>query len=387
MILLANFKISEARLVGHHNRGNLKHYPDRVSITKYTLASYVSVLPLVSKVVLYLELDKGLEHHHADLDEFIRDLFPDDRLILKWKRNTKIQEWRDSYIQDIEPIDDDLIFNLGNDDHLFIDSDLKFLEKGLAYLNSCEDPYANLIYSHWPECTRDSANNNYQITSDKMYVVGRNRDTIAIDILKKARWKHYWFDFDFDDTTPGIPITTPYSSNVANGDKFFRTDVLIETGILPNGSTRFVPMRELVRHFDGYNNTADWSNLVPPLEIPEGFFEKNMRIAYGYHNRREGWININPAYPNYKAFSDDGMDYKFSLEDIPLAWHTRISEIDVNPNIDLEQLREERDRHLYDRAFSIILGKHIHMTRIYSISVFKDQFISKKWISIAEQQS
>jgi len=380
MILLANFKISEARLVGHHNRGNLKHYPERIDITKYTLASYAPVLPLISKVVLYIAFDKECEHHKPALETFIKELFPKDKLILRWHRNTKIQDWRNSYIEDIEPIDDNLIFNLGNDDHLFFDSNLTVLEKSLENLKNCSDPYAHLMYSHYSEQLRLGANAHYALTEDLSCIYGRTREMMATDVMKKERWKHYWFDFDFNDGAVGIDPSTPYLSNVANGDKFFRTDVLIETNVLPNGATQFVPIRELVRHFDGYNNTADWNNLAPPLEIPDGFFENQIKIAYGYDSVREGWTNINPAYPNYKSHSSDGMDYKFALEDIPMVWKGKISQIDINPAADLEALREARDKHLYDKAFYPISGKHITTVNAYPSNIFKDQFISQLWI-------
>ena len=383
MILLGNFKISESRLVCNHDRGNLKAYPERIEIAKYTLASYVPLLPLISKVVLYISLDTECEYHKDSFEEFIKELFPENKLILKWKRNTKVQDWRNSYTEDIEPIDDDLIFNMGNDDHLFIDSNLDVLTKTLEHLTNHPDPYAQIIYSHWPEFIRRGANAGYTITPDNVCTYGPFREFMATDVMKKERWRHYWFDphQNFEDVTHfNLQADSPYNVNVINGDRFFRTDVLVETEMFPSGSTIFVPIKEQIRHFDGYNNTANWSNLTPPLEIPLGFFEKNIRIAYGYDTVRTGWVNINPAHPTYKAFSNDGMDYKFALEDIPAAWQGYISEIDINPDADLELLREERDKHFYDKAFYPIFGKHIDTINTYNLEVFKDYFISQKYI-------
>ena len=55
-------------------------------------------------------------------------------------------------------------------------------------------------------------------------------------------------------------------------------------------------------------------------------------------------LNINPLKENYYAYNLDGVDYKFTLKDIPLFWKNRISKIDINNN-----LNEELDiqHHLY----------------------------------------
>lgn len=382
MILLGNFKVSENRLVGSHKRGHLSVTEKRINITKFTLASYVPLIPLFSKIILYIELDDGCKDQQEDFEKFIRDLFPADRLVLHWHRITKIKEWREVYEKEISPVDDDLIFNLGNDDHFFIDKDLETIRAGIKLLQNSSDPYIHFSYSHFAEIVRESRRANYGYTTERMFMQGRRREFMAFDVLKKERWRHYWFDFDLDDSEDlTTQVNTPYASNVAQGHKYFRTDVLIESQIFPQGTAHLAPLREICRHYDGYNNTADWLNLLPPVEIPTGFLKKDIRIAYGYPERREGWVNINPAAPNFKAFSPEGMDYKFALEDVPMAWQGRILVYDVNPDIDLEVMREHRDAHYYKVLCYPITGPHVQPINPIPLELLKKHFISQKWIN------
>ena len=51
-----------------------------------------------------------------------------------------------------------------------------------------------------------------------------------------------------------------------------------------------MPKFEICRHYDAY---AFYKN-VPPLFIPDGIFDKNIKINYGSMKKREGYVNINP---------------------------------------------------------------------------------------------
>jgi len=367
MILLSNVKITNIPLyfspIRDQLRGRLPTKPDRMDIWKYALASYVPLLPILSKVILYIDLaTTEYAGQEPKLEEYIRALFPEDKLILRWYRNNSTADWRKSCEEDVFPVGDDLIFNLTNDDHIFIDKDLDILKASLENLSRCDDPYAHVIYSHWPEGMRHAAINGFRPTEDLTCVYGRFRSVQSFDIVKKERWRHYWFDHDFG----------------AANDVFRPDEHLHRAGILPNGTTVFYPVRELVRHFDGYDHAGPFMNMAPPLDIPQGFFEKNIRIAYGYPNIKDGYTNINPAYPYFKAFTGDGMDYRFALEDIPAAWQGRISEIDVNPNADLEHLRQCRDQLYYDMICADARGPHVQaVTNPFPRETFRNQFLSR----------
>ena len=103
-----------------------------------------------------------------------------------------------------------------------------------------------------------------------------------------------------------------------------------------------MPYKELFRHFDGYFHQFISCNQCPSLDIPPGFFENDIKIRYGYDDYKEGWVNINPKNPNYYAHDKSGIDYKFTLQDLPLVWKSRISTIDSNPSIDEEEMLQYR---------------------------------------------
>jgi hypothetical protein len=82
---------------------------------------------------------------------------------------------------------------------------------------------------------------------------------------------------------------------------------------------------ELCRHYDGYTSLMKY---VPPLFIPPGFFERQIKIRYGYEKRKDGWVNINPNAP----WITEEVDLPILVNDIPHFWRERIMEVDVNPN-------------------------------------------------------
>ena len=353
MILVSNVKITQHRW-GIMPRGNL-NIPSRYDIWKYTLASYASIESLFTKIILYINLDEFIDNKD-DLSNFIYDMFPADKIILKWQRNETILDWQKSYTEDIEPINDSLIFNLCNDDHVFVDKNTSAINLAINQLTALvNEPHALIAHGHWPEYTIMANQGRYAISNDNSCYIGRRRSFDAIDILKKERFYHYYF------ANHGIDI---------NASGFFRSDSLHHhPNVLPHSTPMIVPRCEITRHFDGYQTI--YMNSFPPLEIPIGFFEKQIKIAYGYSESKEGYVHINPSIPNLKAAEVNGVDYKWALEDIPLFWKDRISEILINPDADIELLREYRDQFLYDTAYR----------QLDPNKQLKDIYISNKWKS------
>jgi hypothetical protein len=115
-----------------------------------------------------------------------------------------------------------------------------------------------------------------------------------------------------------------------------------------------VPFKEICRHFDGYQHIqpAITNNQCPAIDIPPGFFERDIKIRYGYDDYKEGWTNINPKNPNYYAYDKSGTDYKFTLEDLPLIWKHKISFIDSNPNINEEEMLQYRLKSILEMIYT-----------------------------------
>jgi len=85
-----------------------------------------------------------------------------------------------------------------------------------------------------------------------------------------------------------------------------------------------LPYKELCRHFDGYGHVPAYlggpitNNQCPSIEIPPGFFENKIKIRYGFDDYKKDYVNINPKNKIYRASSEIGTDYRFTIKDIPI---------------------------------------------------------------------
>ena len=129
------------------DRGNTENY-NSIDVTKYSLSSLAKCHNW-SKVIINLELDYEIfsEEDWSSLKSHIKSEFKVD-VILSNKRIVKQNDWMNIY----EQFDDDLIFYLGNNDHIWIDSNTECLNKlittGYDLLN------LNTFFTSGPEESR-----------------------------------------------------------------------------------------------------------------------------------------------------------------------------------------------------------------------------------------
>jgi hypothetical protein len=131
----------------------------------------------------------------------------------------------------------------------------------------------------------------------------------SLQIISKELYKYYWFNFEL-----------PKDQVWGRTDNFF-SDIFDEDVEI------FVPMKELCRHFDGYQHCArPYPNyMVPVLEIPDGFFDNNIKINYS-SSYKDGYTNVNPKAPSLRIFDPNGADFWYSKKFIPPFWSSKISE-------------------------------------------------------------
>jgi hypothetical protein len=324
MIVLVNVKITSHRLSSYNN-GIRGGYPsnDRMDIFKYMLSSYSIMSDIVSKYIFYIEISDEYNHRKSELESYIEQTFDKDKLIVNWYRNNYITEWRNVY-NDINKINDDIIWFACNDDHIFIDNSLDIINDGIEILKNDKDELSSIYYSHWIEGIRIANHYGGELTESGNYVKFKWGVYDGILIIKKERFRRYWFDYE--DV----------------GQIWYRTDGFLS--IREQMITNFyVPTKEIVRHFDGYGHVGDFSNNCPQLVIPSGFFENDLKIKYGYKERYDNYININPMAEYLFSVDINGSDYRWSLNDIPLFWKDKIKDIDININIDKEKMKEFRN--------------------------------------------
>ena len=347
MVLLFNVFLtsSKANQFVIYDRGNLPDH-SKIEITKYSLSSLAKAYDW-KRVIINIELDPNhyTEQDNLDLKNYVLKEFEDIDIIYSGKRNELQSEWQKTY----DDINSDLIFYLGNHDHIFMDSSNDYL-KSLTNLAN-KHKYTTIITSHYPENIRWAKsgyielNENFPRKYNRGYELKDNyikHEGICIDslnIITKALYYNWFFKGKWDNTEKIIRL--PRTDGIGGESLLTIREKL---GIPLPEQKIIIPYKEQLRHFDGYMHQKIGNNICPAICIPNGFFDRNIKIRYGYEDYKQNWVNINPLKENYYAYNLDGVDYKFTLKDIPLFWKNRISKIDIN-----NDLNEELDiqHHLY----------------------------------------
>jgi hypothetical protein len=344
MIYFCNTFITETRPKigkGYLDRGNLRKFTN-FDIFKYSLAS-VSKIYKWSKIILKIELDECYKHRQDELNEFIKQEFKDYPIHLEWKRNVYQNDWIESF----DLLDDRLIWFYCNHDHIFIDSDNSYLNYLIEQMNNDSEEYVSLGYSHWPESIRMAKlgggsppfnSNSYKFENDYLYI--RNNCFDSIQIITKELYKNWWLTGNFNQYK--LPRPDYFGIGLAE-----IKNVPIHKSI--------IPLKELCRHFDGYQhcNPPILNNKCPAIEIPQGFFDNNIKIDYGFNERNvdETVTNLNPTINSYFAENIKGTDYKWTMEDIPDFWKSRISKTNTSDNINDEIMIQHRLLSILDTIY------------------------------------
>jgi hypothetical protein len=325
MIIWFNCKITDQRLNPHTVvRYNLRN-DNRFDIARYSFASFAPLESLVSKFIFNLELADEHQGREAEMEAWLRSIFPADKLILNWYRCNNIKQWRE--IKDImDSIDDDLIFPAGNEDHIFLDSNIDLFKQGLELIKNDPDPRAVLSTSHYPESIRSSVAFQNEVVADGKFIVTYQVNNDALRVMKREYFE--WYLDQVPDENALI----------------YRTEHWNQWTIVKNKI--YVATKEQCRHFDGYAHVSIGPDICPPLEIPLGFFNKDIKIHYGFTTRKNNYVNVNPCVDNlYTTDPENGTDYKYVLDELPAFWKSYISEI-VQADVDTVAMRQAYDTHL-----------------------------------------
>jgi len=391
MVLLFNCFITNKSSTGGHwerlraqgeigvtqDRGNLRT-ENKVDIAKYTLSSLSKFYPW-KRAIIKIELDKDYysEENEKNLEKFIREEFKGIDLIYSNKRNLIQQDWIDTY----HLINDDLVHYCCNHDHVALNNSTKYIQQLIENVKiNNKNEYITIAYSNWPEFTRSAKsgyidhyeyipkklNEKYKLEKDYFSYEGYCYD--SIHIISKKLYEDWFLKHKWDDSINLFPPNTFKSGHL----ELPRIDGvgIIDLGFIRNQIFKdptpiqkiIIPYKELARHFDGHFYQGITNNQVPALDIPLGFFENNIKIRYGYDDYKEGWTNINPKNPYYYAYNKLGTDYKFTLEELPLFWKNKISEIDSNPDIDKKEIIQYRLKSILEMIYT---DAHIYPTKYH----------------------
>ena len=299
--------------------------PAKLDIAKYTLASY-ALYPWTFVLIRY-ELQDGW--CKKDFESYVRTLFP-TALIIEGRSFNQAEYLKS--IEIMERWDDDWIWYAPNNDHPIIANDYSIIDQALErakkYSNLSE--YVSIYYSHFSEFINISRKGSafwrlfgrdttiLEEDSDFIVFIKDSGDPSSIQIVNKALFRHWFASTDLN--TKSI-----IRSEDVNGFITTHKQIII------------TPKKEIAAHFDGYSHTigglAEISpEQVPPLFIPPGFFDGEIKIVYGFKDYKPGYTNINPDANSY-SFEKQKFttDLKLSLNEIPFFWRSRIISMEINP--------------------------------------------------------
>jgi hypothetical protein len=398
MVLLFNCFITNKSSTGGHwenmraqgvigvtqDRGNLRT-DDKINIAKYTLSSLSKFYPW-KRAIIKIQLDEEYfsEDNKKSLESYIREEFKGIDLIYSDKRNLIQQDWIDTY----SLINDDLVHYCCNHDHVALNNSIEDVYNFIKNVKqNNQDENITIAYSNWSEFVRTAKEGyidhhdyspskpNLDYKLDENYFSYKGHCYDSVHIISKKLYENWFLKHNWDDNLNRFPQGTFKSGHL----ELPRTDGvgIIDIGFIRNKMFNdptpiqniIIPYKELARHFDGHFYQGITNNQVPALDIPIGFFEKNIKIRYGYDDYKEGWTNINPKNNHYYAYDKSGTDYKFTLEELPLFWKDKISIIDSNPLIDEEEMIQYRlksvlemiytDAHVYPAKYHSLIDKEL----------------------------
>jgi hypothetical protein len=221
---------------------------DAMDIIKYSLQTYTRIN--FDKVYLFIKLE---DHYDwAEFESYCRGLFP-NLAIIKPDRIVKQADWI-PVISDISP--DKFIWFAQCDDHPFIDFNTDVLYEGLELMRRDPSQFKALATCHWPEGIREAGVFDSQMIGSYLRIIRDQHEPTFI-------WNYPLLKYMLiDNEWPKEPLWKP--------------GMIDCLPFKPPMYPLYIPLRELVRHFDGYKHVGmrtDSEAEFPELELPPKPFQ------------------------------------------------------------------------------------------------------------------
>lgn len=257
-----------------------------------------------TEIYLFIKLDNEFLYYNNELVELIYDTFS--------LKKEKIHIVMDRYVRQIEwiPFFKHLIEKHGhnesvwftqNDDHIYIDYNTDVLLEGLVHLESDISRHKSIMVSSWPEAIKLSGKHNNQVRVN-------NYVKFNLSILDSIQIFNLQFLYDIFVLHPWTNHHTRTDSlfhEFIHGDRMSYDDPLMQV--------IYVPLRELVRHFDGYGHVSMDKHACPRLELPSNTFDysKETLIKKMTPHHSSLW-----ASDNHFIIPQEWIDINLSLHNI-----------------------------------------------------------------------
>ena len=297
----------------------------KIDIFRYTLASYASLS--WAKVIVRVS---GYDRSSIEsLVPYVTSLFPNAEVALT--RSDTGSKYAQAL--DMAGPGDPWIFFSPNNDHPFIHHNAQIFEPLLMAAEEAERNYeypVSILFSHFTESVNSIKPEKFLFgftgdfdcevlhEDEASYTVKfEHLSLLSLQIFRRSHLKKMM--------------------ETAGNRRVIRTECLGLYNYYHVPSIVIVPKEECCRHYDAYMHTSfvvkDFvtASRVPPLFIPDGFFEGKIKIRYGFDHYDQSYVNINPLKEKYIFDSPYGTDLAVSLDKIPIFWRHRIAEFQRNP--------------------------------------------------------
>ena len=285
---------------------------DRYEIFKYTLFSYRNIN--FSNIYILVELDEIYKNKKDELSNFIYNNFniPNNNIYINYdKRFDNQNEWKtfmNTHIYNKFDINELILF-CQCDDHIFIDFNMDVLNEGIELLNKEQNEHKTIHFSHFPEIIKMSGkfNNCKRINNYIRF------ERTMVDTLQIFNLKYLYFilvQYDWNGLSHKRIEDMPGD---VNKNKF--------------NQAIYTPLRELCRHFDGYEHVHITDD-CPALILPKNTFyydndtlikkmtaqhDSNWTINNNFIIPQE-WIDINISLHNIKEYTLEMIENKNNKE-------------------------------------------------------------------------
>lgn len=305
----------------------------RVDIFKYSVASY-SIFEWEKAIV---RIDGDSKEEVSSLRSYIREFLPDSEIAFERSdTGAKFAKVLDGFRKG-----NPWVFFSPNNDHPFIHNNSEILGCLVKSAENAEKKFGlpvSILYSHFTESVNSIFPSGYLYgyTGDFCEIVDEDEYSYTVK-----------YDHPLLIAVQIFRAQELYEMMCAAGsNRVVRTEDLGQYIDYQAFSIQIVPKMECCRHYDGYMHTYAYvrdyitAASVPPLFIPDGFFEKKIKIKYGYDEYFEGFVNINPLSEVYSFEYKGGTDMAVFADQLPAFWSERIEKLDINPEFCKIQVNE-----------------------------------------------
>ena len=339
-----------------YQRGLLPSF-DKFDILKYTISS-LAVIPW-DQAIINIELGSVYKIFESNIKEYVEQEFKNINFQYSNKRAKTIKEWQ-KIAYDLLEYKDEILWYCGNHDHVFLGKDLSTVNKIENLLKSNDKPFSLVVHSHRSVCRQ------MFYEQHKDFIITKFTHFNAMSSVKCIYFWEFWNSFDSSDAYIPRSDWTQVSEQNIDWISYSFHDLLFE-------------------HFDGshfgYESKPALNN-DQPLIIPNNFFNKNIKIKLG--SPEKDYYTLNPLAPLHKIVDPYGVDSFWTLEDIPLFWKSRITDVKIDSDIDLEKIKNHsimkkiKELHPYEFTSSKLTKRQVDIINSYkNVFGIEDNFIEE----------